>query len=115
MSSSSSMASSCQVSSSAREHASPDAGGWDSARGASGRLAALLHLVEHLAEGVLDLQGLLDLVGRDVRILAILQEAGALVLPDELDERRGVRLPVHRKPFEVLEDRVDTGQPEERD
>ena len=48
-----------------------------------------LHLVEHVGEGRLELERLLDLVGADVRILAVFQEARALVLANELDERRG--------------------------
>ena len=50
---------------------------------------------------------LLDFVGGHVRVLAVLQEAGALVLADELDERRRVRLPVLREAIELLEDGVD--------
>jgi hypothetical protein len=41
------------------------------------------------------------------------QAAGRLVVPDELDERFRVRFPVRRKPFEVLENRVDAGLREE--
>ena len=73
----------------------------------------LLHLIEHLGQGVLDPQGLLDFVGGDIRILPVFDKARALVVPDELDERFRVGLPVHRKPFEVLEDRVDARFSEE--
>ena len=45
-----------------------------------------LHLVEHVGERRFQPQRLLDLVGRDVRVLAVLQEAGVLMLADELDE-----------------------------
>src|SRR5262249_24296842 len=45
--------------------------------------------------------------GGDVRVLAIFQETRALVLAEKLDEGWNVRLPVHRKPFELLEDRID--------
>src|SRR4051794_20740254 len=62
-----------------------------------------LHLVKHFRKGLLELQGLLDLVCRDVRILAIFQEAGTLMLANELDERRHIGLPVLRKAFQVLE------------
>jgi hypothetical protein len=62
----------------------------------------------------LELEGLLDLVGAHVGILAVLQEAGALVFTDELDERRRVRLPVLREALQVLEDRVDAVLREER-
>src|SRR5262245_36868941 len=50
-----------------------------------------LHLVEHVLEGRLEPERLLDLVGAYIRILAVFQEARALVLPHELDERRSVR------------------------
>ena len=61
----------------------------------------LLHLVEHVGEGRLQPQRLLDLIGRDVGVLAVLQEARALVLANELDERLGVVLPVLGEAFEV--------------
>ena len=48
-------------------------------------------------------------------ILAVLEEAGALVVAEELDERGRVRLPVRRKALEVLEGRVDAGLSEEDD
>ena len=76
-------------------------------------LAASLHLVEHGRERRLQLQRLLDLVGADVRVLAVLQEARALVLAHELDEGRRVRLPVLREALEVLEDGVDAQAREE--
>src|SRR5262245_14933459 len=66
-----------------------------------------LQLVEHFGQGALDPQRLLDLVGSDVRILAVFDDARALVLADELDEGVGIRLPVHREPFEILENGVD--------
>src|SRR5437588_3299692 len=74
-----------------------------------------LHLVEHAGESRLQPQGLLDLVGTHVGVLAVLQEAGALVLAHELDERSGVRLPVFREPFEVLKDRPEAGPREDAD
>src|SRR5262245_15386784 len=72
-----------------------------------------LQLIKHLGQGVLDPQGLLDFVGGDIRILTIFDKARTLVVADELDERFRVRFPVHRKPFEVLENRVDAGLPKE--
>src|SRR4030095_79504 len=45
-----------------------------------------LHLVEHVREGCLELQGLLDLVRTHERIFAIFKEARAMVVTDELDE-----------------------------
>ena len=50
----------------------------------------------------LQLQRLLDLVGGDIRILAVLEEARALVLANELYECVGVRLPVLGKPSRLL-------------
>src|SRR5262245_9133117 len=82
---------------------------------ASWREQFLLQLIEHLGQGALDLQGLLDLVGGDIRILPVFDEARTLVVADELDERFRVRFPVRRKPLEVLENRVDAGLSEESD
>src|SRR5918995_591077 len=67
----------------------------------------LLHLVEHGRERVLEPQRLLDLVRAHIRVLGVLQKARPLVLAHELDERGRVRLPVHGKPFQVLEHRID--------
>src|ERR1700679_1274212 len=63
---------------------------------------ALLHLVEDVRKVALDLERLLDLRCSDVRILPIFEEARVLVLADEGDERRHVRLPVRRKTLELL-------------
>src|SRR5215831_14622359 len=68
-----------------------------------------LQLIKHLGQGVLDPQGLLDFVGGDIRILTIFDKARTLMVPDELNERFRVRFPVHRKPFEVLENCIDAG------
>src|SRR5215211_2185130 len=46
----------------------------------------LLHLVEHGRERVLEPQRLLDFVRAHIRVLGVLQKAGALVFPHELDE-----------------------------
>src|SRR5215475_11654571 len=74
-----------------------------------------LHLIEHRREEGLELERLLDLVGCHVRILAVLQEARALMLPGELDEGRRIGLPVGGEALEVLEHGVDAILREERD
>src|ERR1700716_726076 len=43
----------------------------------------LLHLVEHVAEGRLELERLLDFIGAHIGILAVFQEARTLMLPKE--------------------------------
>src|SRR3954453_2965129 len=75
----------------------------------------LLHLVEQGGHGAFPLQGLFDLVGCDIRVFAVLQEARALVSADELDEGWRIRFPVGREPFEVLEYGVDASLCEELD
>ncbi len=76
---------------------------------------ALLHLVEHVGEASLDSQRLLDLVGADERILAVLEEAWALMVADEFDEGRRVRLPVLREAFEIFKDGVHSDVVEQAD
>src|SRR6185369_16682690 len=73
----------------------------------------LLHLVEHVGEGSLDLEGLLDFVGAHIRIFPVFQETRALVLAYELDECRSIRLPVLGKPLEVFKHRPDAELREE--
>ncbi len=51
-----------------------------------GFCAQLLHLVEHVGERSLQAQRLLDLIRRHVRVLAVLQKAGEVVLAHELHE-----------------------------
>src|SRR6478736_8765133 len=68
-----------------------------------------LHLVEHVREGRLELQGLLDLVRTHERIFAIFKEARAMMVTDELDECRGVRFPIFRKTLQIIENGVETG------
>src|SRR6185437_11352714 len=63
----------------------------------------LLHLVEHSGKRLLHAKRLLDLIGADKGILGVFQEARALVVTHELDERRRVRLPVLGKALEVFE------------
>src|SRR5215471_1735964 len=70
---------------------------------------ALLHLVEHFREGLLQAQRLLDLTGRDIGIFAVFEKTGALVFADEFDKRRSIGLPVFRKPFEFFKNGVDAG------
>src|SRR6266550_8934487 len=72
-----------------------------------------LHLVEHVREGRLELQGLLDFIGAHVGILSVFDEARALMLTKKVDDRRKVRLPVIRPSFEVDENRGDAGLDEE--
>src|SRR5689334_18202946 len=76
---------------------------------------SLLHLLQHLGERSLDLQSLLDLVARDIGVLAVLEETRTLMVAKELDERGGVRFPVHRKALEILEGGVDAGLSEKHD
>src|SRR5262245_10906906 len=78
-------------------------------------ILASLQLVEHLRQRGLHLQRLLDLVGGEEGVLAVLHEARALVRPDERDEGRGVRLPVHGEALEVLEHRVEAALAEDGD
>ena len=66
-----------------------------------------LHLVEHVREGGLELQRLLDLVGTHIGIFPVFEEARALVLADELDEFLRLGLPILREPFEVFEDSIN--------
>src|SRR5262245_44750273 len=82
---------------------------------AAGRAAASLHLVEHRGERLLELERLFDLFGRDVRVLAVLEEARTLVLVEEFGDRRDVGLPILGPALEVREHRIDTAQVEERE
>src|SRR5688572_21742673 len=66
-----------------------------------------------LPKRLLQREGLFDLRGRHVGILAVLEKARALMLAHEVDERRCVRLPVNGKPFELLEDRIDPSRLEQ--
>src|SRR5881394_1123625 len=75
----------------------------------------LLHLVQHLRELLLETQRLLDLVGSHIRILPVFQEAGPLMIPEELDERGGVGLPVLGESLEVLEHGVHAESVEQGD
>ena len=68
---------------------------------------ASLHLIEHIGERRLELESLLDFVGAHIRILAVFEEARALVFTNELDERWRIRLPIRRKVLEVFEDRSE--------
>src|SRR3954470_14045478 len=66
-----------------------------------------LHLVKHVGECGLQRQRLLDLVGADKRILAVFKETWTLVLANELDESRWIRLPVFGKALEVFKNGAD--------
>src|SRR6202022_321103 len=59
-------------------------------------------------------QCLLDLVGGDVGVLAILQETGALVLTNEFHEGVRILFPVLRESLEVGEHRGDPRRAEQR-
>src|SRR3982751_1195065 len=59
----------------------------------------------NVRKGRLKLQGLLDLVRAKERILALFDEAGALVVLKKPDEGRCVRPPVRGETFKILEDR----------
>src|SRR5262245_42577189 len=78
-------------------------------------LSGLLELIEHFRQGVLDSQRLLNFIGGDIGIFPILDEAWALVVANELDERFGVCFPIRGEPLEVFEDRINSGLCEERD
>src|SRR5437868_8278045 len=67
----------------------------------------LLHLVQHAGKRGLQLESFLDLVCTHVRIFSVFQKTRALMVAYELDERRGVRLPVLGKALQVLEDGID--------
>src|SRR5438874_9211004 len=69
----------------------------------------LLHLVQHAGEGGLQLESFLDLVCTHVRIFSVFQKTRALMVAYELDERRGIRLPVLREPLEVFKDGPKAG------
>src|SRR5437870_1119078 len=72
-----------------------------------------LHLVEHVAEGGLELERFLDFLRAHIRILTIFEEAGALMIADELDEGGCIRLPIFREAFEILKDCVQAGAGED--
>ena len=80
---------------------------------ADGAVLESLHLVEHARERGLELERLLDLVGTHVWIFAVFKETRALVLTDELDECLRLGLPIFGEPFEVFEDGIKAGGPEE--
>src|SRR6185436_1016171 len=73
-----------------------------------------LHLVEHVGEGGLELQRLLDLVGTHIGIFPIFEEARDLMLADKLDEILRLGFPIFGKAFEVFENSINAGGREER-
>src|SRR6476469_5158134 len=81
---------------------------WMSSNSSIATAGQSLHLVEHVREGRLELQGLLDLVRTHERIFAIFKEARAMMVTDELDECRGVRFPIFRKALQIFENGVET-------
>jgi hypothetical protein len=64
-----------------------------------------LHLVEHVREGGLELECLLDLVGAHIGIFPVFEETRALVLADELDEFLRLGFPIFGETFEIFENR----------
>src|SRR5207249_10131612 len=60
-------------------------------------------------------EGLLDLIGADPGIFAVLQEARALMIAHELDKGRNVRSPVLGEALEIDEDGGDAGLREKGD
>src|ERR1700730_6676191 len=81
---------------------------WMSSNSSMARPMKLLHLVEHVREACLELQGLLDLVRTHERIFAIFKEARAMMVTDELDECLGVRFPIFRKALQIFENGIET-------
>src|SRR3954471_21631412 len=77
-------------------------------------ISSSLHLVKHVGECGLQRQRLLDLVGADKRILAVFQETRALVLANEFDESRRIRLPVFGKTLKVFKNGADAELCEQR-
>src|SRR3954462_4410683 len=67
-----------------------------------------LHLIEHIRERRLELEGLLDLIGAYIGILTVFEETRAMVITHKLDEGLCVRLPILGETFQILEDRVQT-------
>src|SRR3954470_16847427 len=86
-----------------------------SSKSSCAAIVCSLHVVEHRREGLFQCQRLLDFSSRHVRILPILEEARALVFADERDEGLRVRLPINRKSFELLENRVNARTLEQLD
>src|SRR4029453_16458180 len=70
-----------------------------------------LHLVEHVREGGLELQCLLDLLGAHIGIFPVFEETRALVLADELDEFLRLGFPIFGEAFEVFEDSINAVAP----
>ena len=64
-----------------------------------------LHLVEHVREGGLELECLLDLVGAHIGIFPVFEETRALVLADELDEFLRLGFPIFGETLEIFENR----------
>src|SRR3569833_678462 len=62
-----------------------------------------LHQIEHLGEGRLQPQRLLDFIPGHVGVLAIFQKAGTLMVANECYEGSGVDVPVLREAFEIFE------------
>ena len=74
--------------------------------------AASLHLVKHFEKAAFTLSAFLISSALTIRILAVFEEARALMFAHEFDECRSVRLPIHRESFEIFEDVFNAGMPE---
>ena|SRR6476646_8638235 len=78
------------------------------------RTILLLHHVEHIAKGCLELKSLLDFSATHIGMLAVFEEARTLVFAEKLDDGRRICRVVRRPPFEGLKGRVDARFPEEK-
>src|SRR5215813_793645 len=74
---------------------------------------ALLHLVEHVGEGSLELERLPDFLATHVGMRTEFEEARVVVVAEELDGSRGIRPPVGGPALEVLKDRREASLGEE--
>src|SRR3954468_1520705 len=73
----------------------------------------LLHLIERVRERRLDRERLLDFFARHVGVLAVFEEARALVLAEESDDRRRIRRVVRRPTLQGFKGRLDARLSEE--
>src|SRR5271170_1941008 len=73
----------------------------------------LLHLIKHIGERRLQLEGLFDLVGAHIWVFSVFEKARTLMLADELDERGHVGFPILGESLKVFKHRIDSGRLEE--
>src|SRR3984893_9959053 len=76
-------------------------------------LPSSVHLVEHVRECRLEPYGFLDFVCPHIGVFAVFQKARTLMLADDRDECRSIGLPVRREAFDVFEDGLEPGRPEQ--